>query len=149
MKTTLLLVAFFMSIMSLSSKPLNTEQISDKMDSEVIDETYSRVDVMPQFQDHSCMTFTQWVKENMEYPDEAKDRNIEGTVVASFIVDTLGNVTNIEVLREIDPSLAQATIELLSKSPQWIPGEDKGVKRRVRFVIPISYKFSQSKKVKK
>ncbi len=144
MKAIFLFMTIIMSMMSLGSTPLNEEYVPQNQGGGDADEVYTRVDKMPQFQDQSCMTFTQWVRKNMVYPDEAKQRNIEGTLVASFIVDTLGDVTNVEVLRAVDPSLAEATIELLKKSPRWIPGEDKGIKRRVRFIIPINYKFTYS-----
>lgn len=130
-------------MMSLSSFSLSIEPAPPNLQGDDED-VFIEVEQMPQFQDHSCMTFSQWVRKNMKYPKDAKERKIEGTVVASFIVDTLGNVTNIELLREIDQSLAEATIELLKKSPKWKPGEDNGVKRKVRFVIPISYKFSHA-----
>ena len=142
MKSILLFMAIIVSMMSLGSVSIDEDATPQKTSSEDVDGVYTRVDQMPQFEDQSCMTFPQWVHKNMIYPEEAKKRNIEGTVVASFIVDTLGNVTNIEVLREIDPSLAKATIDLLNKSPRWIPGKDKGIKRRVRFIIPINYKFT-------
>ncbi len=144
MKTIFLFMTIIMSMMSFGYIPLNDEPVTQNQGEETVDTVYTQVDQMPQFQSQSCMTFPQWVRANMVYPDEAKERNIEGTVVASFIVDTLGDVTNINIVREVDPSLAKATIELLNKSPQWIPGEENGIKRRVRFIIPINYKFTYS-----
>ncbi len=144
MKPFLLFIAIIMSMTAMGAAPLSKDSISQSKSPESVDKVYTKVDQMPQFQDQSCMTFPQWVRANMVYPDEAKERSVEGTVVASFIVDTLGDVTNIQIIREVDPALAKATIELLNKSPRWVPGEENGVKRRVRFVIPINYKFTYS-----
>ncbi|MDD5284188.1 MAG: M56 family metallopeptidase [Bacteroidales bacterium] len=73
--------------------------------------------------------FTRWVAEHVKYPEEAKNKGIQGTVVASLVVNSEGEVTNSKIVRGVHPLLDAETIRVLESSPKWeCPGISKGKK---------------------
>lgn len=61
-----------------------------------------------------------------------------------FVVDTLGNCTEPEVLKPCKncPELSQTALEILAKEKQWKPGVNNGKKVKVYFNLPIIFKFT-------
>jgi len=86
--------------------------------------------------------FTRWVFEHIKYPEEAHKKGIQGRVVASFVLNNEGYVTNVEILRGVDPLLDAETIRVLESSPKWErPGIYKGKNVRVRYNFPLNFKL--------
>ncbi|WP_127131785.1 energy transducer TonB [Pseudoflavitalea rhizosphaerae] len=54
------------------------------------------------------------------YPQDAIDNGIQGTVIIQFIVDAEGNVSNVEALSGPE-ELRDAAIRVIQKSGKWIP----------------------------
>ena len=79
--------------------------------------------------------FSKWVNSQLEYPEEALNKGIQGIVRTRFTVDKDGSVRNVEVVESVDPLLAVEAIRVISSSPKWTPGM-KGDEP-----ISISYEF--------
>lgn len=77
----------------------------------------------------------QWINNNFVYPDSARAYKIEGRVVASFIIEKDGSITNIEILRTLGGGCAEEVIRLVKMMPQWIPGKHHGEIVRVRYTL--------------
>lgn len=97
--------------------------------------------------------FTRWVAEHVKYPEEAKNKGIQGTVVASLVVNSEGEVTNIKIVRGVHPLLDAETIRVLESSPKWeCPGISKGKKVSVHYNFPLKFglrgKVDDTKEVK-
>ncbi len=90
--------------------------------------------------------FTRWVFEHIKYPEEAHKKGIQGRVVASFILNNEGNVTNVEILRSVDPLLDAEAIRVLESSPKWeCPGISKGKRVHVRYNFPLNFSLRKEK----
>ena len=76
---------------------------------------------------------------NMKYPADAEKQKIEGRVIATFIVETDGSISNIEVARPVFPSLDAEAVRVLSGMPKWTPGRQNGKEVRVKYTVPISF----------
>jgi len=78
---------------------------------------------------------------HITYPKEAKEKNIEGRVIVTFIIDKTGKITNIDYKnKDIDALLANAAMKTVAQMPDWTPGEDeKGNKVAVFMTLPISF----------
>ena len=93
--------------------------------------------------------FTRWVFEHIKYPEEAKNKKIQGRVVASFVLNNEGYVTNVEILRGVHPLLDAETIRVLESSPKWErPGIYKGKNVRVRYNFPLNFSLRKDKEEK-
>lgn len=81
----------------------------------------------------------QWVAKNTQYPPIAKDMGIKGKVFVQFIIDKEGKVTNVEIIRGVDPSLDKEALRVVKSMPSWKPGKQRGKPVKVSFQIPINF----------
>ena len=83
-----------------------------------------------------------WIKflsDNLRYPDKARRKKIEGTVVVEFLVTGAGKVTEVKVAQSADPILDEEAVRLISSSPNWVPAEQNGKKVTYRQKQAISF----------
>jgi TonB family protein len=106
---------------------------------------YSQVDKMPKFLGDDPRYLSNFVLENLAYPQAAKDKKIEGDVIVRFIIDEDGNVQDAHVTSSPDAILTDAVMAVMNKMPKWIPGENNGRKVKVYYTLPISYKMEYPK----
>ena len=81
----------------------------------------------------------EYLSQNVKYPEDAKQQKIEGRVLATFVVETDGSVSNVEVVKPAFPSLDAEAVRLLSAMPKWTPGKQNGKVVRVKFTVPINF----------
>lgn len=81
-----------------------------------------------------------FINKTREYPKKAYKANIEGRVICSFIVNTNGKVSNIQILRGVEKSLNEEAIRILSKMPEWTPGKIDSIPVPVRVIYPIVFR---------
>lgn len=68
----------------------------------------------------------EYLAKNTRYPDIAKENGVEGIVPVGFIVLTDGNLTQIKVIKFIDPDLEKEALRVVGTMPVWIPAEKDG-----------------------
>jgi protein TonB len=87
----------------------------------------------------------EYIYDNVRYPKRAKDRNISGMAVVSFIVEPHGAITNIEVVRDPGGGLGEAAAKTVRKmrkdNLRWEPGLQKGKPVAVQFNLPVKFKL--------
>ena len=81
----------------------------------------------------------QFIKDNLKYPQIAKENGIQGRVILQFVVDETGQVTDPKVIRSIDPSLDTEAIRLVLSMPRWIPGMQDGKAVAVKYTFPVMF----------
>ena len=82
-----------------------------------------------------------YLKANIRYPKEAKERGIQGRVIVQFIVEEDGTLTGEQVLKPVDPQLDAEAIRIARSMPKWKPGETRGKPTRMRFTFPVSFRL--------
>jgi protein TonB len=105
------------------------------------DAPFFMVEVMPTFKGGGLDKFRDWVGKRTTYPQAAYERKLRGTVFLTFIVEKDGTVSNITVVKGVDPILDNEAISAISQSPKWTPGLQRGQPVRVRFSIPMNFMF--------
>lgn len=110
-------------------------------DGTVTDEPFVFVEVMPSFRGGDISKFREWVGRRTNYPQEAFDNKIKGTVYLTFVVERDGSVSNVTVIKGVDPLLDNEAVKAISESPRWTPGLQRGQPVRVRFQIPLNFMF--------
>lgn len=90
----------------------------------------------------SCLMnfMTKHIKETFRYPKELQVNKIEGKVLVSFVINSEGNVVEIEA-KGPDKRLEFEAYRIISLLPKMVPGKQKGRPVRVPFIIPITYKL--------
>lgn len=85
---------------------------------------------------------------NIRYPIEAREKNIEGTVVTSFIVELDGRMSNIQVLRDIGGGCGQEAARVLAALDEaglrWRPAQLKGKAVRMKQALPLRFKLQEA-----
>ena len=104
------------------------------------DKVLEKAEVMPQFPggDQAMMKF---VAENVQYPQEARDKEISGRVMVGFIVEKDGSVNEVKVVKGIGGGCDEEAIRVVKAMPKWKPGKQKGKPVRVHFLLPITFKL--------
>ena len=82
-----------------------------------------------------------FIADNLIYPQEAQEKGIQGQVFCQFVIERDGSVSNIQVVRGIHPLLDEEAIRVIELMPKWIPGECYEEPVRVRFTLPIHFRF--------
>ncbi len=78
---------------------------------------------------------------NIQYPQQATENGIQGTVYVSFVVDSKGNVTDVKILRGIGGGCDEEALRVVRMMPKWHPGKQNGKNVRVLFNMPIYFKL--------
>jgi protein TonB len=100
---------------------------------------FQLVDVKPSFQGGDANAFSRWVNMRLAYPELAKDNGVQGRVTVQFTIEKDGTVTNVKVLRGVDPSLDAEAVRVVSSSPKWTPGMMRGKVVRVNYTYPVVF----------
>ena len=119
-------------------------QSSDAVDSiDQIEEEipFQLVEEKPSFMGGDANAFSRWVNERLVYPEEAKKNGVSGRVTLQFTVETDGRVTNVKVLRGVDPSLDKEAVRVVSQSPKWEPGKQDGKPVKVIYTFPVIFQL--------
>lgn len=80
-----------------------------------------------------------YISENIQYPEEARVKKIQGTVFISFVVEADGTISNVKVLRGIGGGCDEEAVRIVENMPKWTPGKTKGKTVRVKFNMPIKF----------
>ena len=99
-------------------------------------------DIMPSFQGGDINTFRQWIAENVKYPQEALENGVSGRVVASFVINADGKLSDIEIIQSPAIILSTEVIRVLGLAPKWTPGFQNGRPVKVKFTTPCDFNIS-------
>lgn len=111
---------------------------------EVIEEEeipFVMVEEKPKFMGGDENSFTKWVAERLVYPEIAKENSVQGRVILQFRVNTDGSVSDVTVVRGVDPSLDKEAVRVVSSSPKWTPGRQRNKAVRVVYTFPVIFQL--------
>lgn len=80
-----------------------------------------------------------YLRDNIKYPQLARDNNITGRVYVTFVVEKDGSIANPRVLKDIGGGCGQEAIRVVKAMPKWTPGKQRGKAVRVQFNLPVSF----------
>ena len=103
------------------------------------DEPYFLVEVMPAFKGGGLEKFREWVTKRTPYPEMAVKNRIKGTVYLTFIIEKDGSVSNVTVVKGVDPILDNAALKAIQSSPKWSPGLQRGQPVRLRYSLGLNF----------
>ncbi len=107
---------------------------------EVENKVFDVVEQMPSFPGGPS-ALMKYLSENVRYPVVAQENGVQGRVVVSFVVEKDGHITDVKVVRSVDPSLDKEAARVVKSMPSWIPGKQNGSAVRVKYNVPVSFKL--------
>ena len=113
------------------------EKKEEVVEEAVVEEVipFASVEEKPKFEGGDATKFPAWVQSRLDYPDAASMNGIQGTIYLEFTIGIDGSISNIKILRSVDPLLDNEAIRVLKSSPKWTPGKQRGK------AVPVSYRF--------
>lgn len=102
------------------------------------DEIYVVVETDPVFPG-GVEGLTKYIKENIQYPIEAKEKGLTGNVFVTFVIEKNGSVSNVKVVRDIGGGCGNEAVRIVRAMPQWEPGKQRGEPVRVQFTLPVNF----------
>ncbi len=144
------LLLLLLSLLSSSTVAQSVDVVSDvkvtnNSENPVVPETENEeepflfVEDMPKFNGGDLSTFRDWCLRSLCYPESEAQAKVEGRVIASFWVMRDGSVGNISILKSPNEAFTNEVLRLLSSSPKWTPGSQRGQAVPVKFTIPIDF----------
>ncbi len=82
---------------------------------------------------------SQYLANNISYPQEAINKGIQGKVYAEFYIEIDGSITGARVHRGIGGGCDEETIRVINSMPKWKPAEQNGKKIRVKQALPVQF----------
>ena len=83
----------------------------------------------------------QYLNSNIKYPVVAEEKGVQGRVVCTFVVEKDGSITDVRVVKSVDPSLDKEAMRVVKGMPKWIPGKQNGSAVRVKYTVPVTFRL--------
>ena len=88
------------------------------------------VEQMPSFPGGPSALF-EYLSKNIKYP----------VVIVTFVVEKDGSITDVRVVKSVDPSLDKEAQRVVKSMPRWIPGKQNGSAVRVKYTVPVTFRL--------
>jgi protein TonB len=101
-------------------------------------EPFVVVEEMPMFPGGE-VELLKYIMEHTQYPEVAKENNIQGKVIVRFCVTSKGGVDKVSILKGVDPELDKEAIRVVQTLPTFKPGKQGGKPVPVWYMVPINF----------
>jgi len=142
------MVVPFVALMLFASSSCGKTNNSELIPSEAIpqppiiaeehDTVFMVVEEMPEFQGGNAALLS-FLAKNAKYPVTAKEKGIQGKVIARFCVNTDGSISRVTIIKGASPELDLEAIRVLKTLPSFKPGKQGGIPVPVWYAVPISF----------
>lgn len=85
-----------------------------------------------------------FIANNLQYPREAVEKNTQGLVVYTFVVEKDGTLSNFEIIHRADSLLDAEALRILQAMPAWRPAKHKGVEVRSKTYVPMYFRLNKN-----
>jgi len=116
----------------------------EQVQEEVVEEEaipFQLVEEKPSFNGGDANEFSKWVNQRLVYPEIAKENGVQGKVMINFTVNADGSVTNVKVVRGVDPSIDKEAVRVVASSPKWKPGKQRDRAVKVTYTFPVIFQL--------
>ena len=82
-----------------------------------------------------------YLEKNLRYPQICKEQGVQGRVIVQFVVNTDSTITDVNVIKPVNPHLDEEAVRVVKAMPKWNPGKQRGEPVRVRFFLPVTFRL--------
>ena len=107
---------------------------------EVANKVFDVVEEMPSFPGGQAALMS-FLSSNIKYPVVAQENGVQGRVIVGFVVERDGSITDVKVMRSVDPSLEREAQRVVKAMPRWKPGKQNGSAVRVKYTVPVVFRL--------
>ena len=111
----------------------------DEVDEETL--PFVMVEQKPKFNGGDANEFSKWVNSRLQYPQICIENGRQGRVTLSFTIKADGSLSDVKVLRGVDPALDQEAVRVVKSSPKWTPGKQRDRAVAVSYTFPVIFQL--------
>lgn len=82
-----------------------------------------------------------YLNSNIKYPDVAQENGVQGRVIVESIIEKDGSMSDVKVIRSVDPSLDREALRVVKAMPKWTPAKLKGIPVRTKCTTPVVFRL--------
>ena len=120
-------------------------EMPNGMEVERQSKVFDVVEQMPQFPGGPSALF-QYLSANVRYPETAHKAGVEGRIIATFVVEKDGTITESKIVKSVSPELDAEALRVLNSMPRWVPGKQDGQAVRVKYTVPVTFRLQGDSK---
>ena len=118
-------------VVDMEEKPEVVDMYNEPIDFRVVED-------LPQFPGGAA-EFMKWLTKNLKYPALAQKRKVKGRVVAQFVVNTDGSISDLELTEKLETSCDNEVLRVLRMMPKWQAGMMNAKPCRTKVCIPVVF----------
>ena len=100
---------------------------------------YSNTEILPAYPGGQ-KALEKFFANNIQYPADASDNGIEGTVNINFAVDENGKIYSPKITSpKLGYGLEEEALAAFNKMPKWTPGRIKGKNVKTKYTLPVNF----------
>ena len=104
------------------------------------EEPMTQPEIAPEFPG-GTVALLSLIQQNIKYPEEAKEQEIQGRVIVQFTIEKDGSVTDVKVVKSVHPLVDEQVVRAISAMPAWKPGMHEGKPVRVSYSVPFRFRL--------
>ena len=143
MRYILLLIAIVATMRVYGKEKLSRIELAESV-TEIDDEDtlFIEYEQMPQFLGGE-VALMKFIADNLQYPEAAKAKKIQGFVVVKFVVTKTGEIGEVKIVRSKDLDLDKEAVRIVKSLPNFIPGKINGEVVDMWYTLPITFKLQE------
>lgn len=143
MRYILLLIAIVATMRVCGKEKLSRIELAESI-TEIDDEDtlFIEYEQMPQFLGGEA-ALIKFVADNLQYPEAAKAKKIQGFVVVKFVVTKTGEIGEVKIVRSKDLDLDKEAVRIVKSLPNFIPAKINGEVVDMWYTLPIKFKLQE------
>ena len=84
-----------------------------------------------------------YLQKNLSYPQICKEQGLQGRVIVQFVVNTDSTISDVNVIKPVNPHFDKEALRVVKAMPKWKPGMQRGEPVRVRFTLPVTFRLPE------
>ena len=84
-----------------------------------------------------------YLQKNIRYPQVCKEQGLQGRVIVQFVVNADSTITDVNVVKPVNPHFDKEAVRVVKAMPKWNPGKQRGEPVRVRFTLPVTFRLPE------
>lgn len=84
-----------------------------------------------------------YLQKNTRYPKVCKEQGLQGRVIVQFVVNTDSTVSDVNVVKPVNPHFDKEALRVVKAMPKWKPGTQRGKPVRVRCTLPVTFRLPE------
>ena len=129
-------------VMSVEEQPKGVEILEvfePKPDENAI---FQVVETQPEFPG-GMAELMKYLQKNMRYPKVCKEQSLQGRVIVQFVVNTDSTISDVNVIKPVNPHFDEEALRVVKAMPKWKPGTQRGKPVRVLCTLPVTFRLPE------